>query len=337
MPGFFPSKKWKALTIAVATLLSIVVLYLCGPRPRAIALDHSWPAGDDDISAEQLAAANDAGLRLRPDQHSRIVWLDEKNRGRTRLAMLYLHGFSASWFEGEPLHRDLCRATGMNLYLPRLAEHGLDSPDPLGKLRPDDYYRSALQALALTGKLGDRVVIAGTSTGASLALMLAADFPDRVAGLLLFSPNIRLADAKARLLTRPWGLQLARLILGSRYRDTGEQHDELVQRYWYRRYRLEGVQAIQQLTERFMQPETFARVRCPALVAYFPGDRVVSAPAIADMFEHLGTPPQMKKLIAFPRAGRHVIVNRHLCPDFEAVYRAALEFLSSHFHFGYAQ
>ena len=38
-------------------------------------------------------------------------------------SVLYLHGFSASSGEGDPLHRKYCSCTQSQFYLPRLSDH----------------------------------------------------------------------------------------------------------------------------------------------------------------------------------------------------------------------
>lgn len=308
-------------------LLLSALFFLLGPRPEPFTLDHRWPVmPETPTELEKAAASTDSGLRLREDNHSRIIWFNAERKNKTPVAMLYLHGFSASWYEGEPLHRELCSRMGMNLYLPRLASHGLETPEPLLDLRPETLYRSALNALALTEKLGERVIIAGTSTGAALAILLAAEFPEKISALLLFSPNIRLADPKAWVLTQPWGLQLARLFSGSRTRDSGEK-DPVALKYWYSRYRLEGVRALQQLLEKTMVRETFIRVLCPLFLGYHPGDTVVSVPAMMTMFEGIETPDNLKMKRAFPAAGTHLISSGRFCRDYEAVLQAATLFL----------
>jgi pimeloyl-ACP methyl ester carboxylesterase len=314
----------------------LILLFLCGPRPASYTLDPQLPTLPENPTAlENLILRQESALPVREDNHSRLIWLHPEKRRRTPLAMLYLHGFSASWFEGDPLHRDLCRELGMNLYLPRLAAHGLETADPLLELRPDNLYRSASEALALTKMIGERVIIAATSTGATLALMLAAHHPDKIAGLLLFSPNIRLADSSARLLTWPWGLQLAHLITGSSFRDSGDR-DPVTQPYWYSRTRLEGIAAMQQLLEDQMVPDTFRRIRCPVFMGYYHRnkknqDKTVSVPAMLDMFDKLGTPTALKVKAAFPDAGVHVIASKHINKNYDRVYREALGFLKTRF------
>jgi hypothetical protein len=136
--------------------------------------------------------------------------------------------------------------------------------------------------------------------------MLAAEFPEKVSALLLFSPNIRLADSKAWILTQPWGLQIARLFTGSKYRDTGEK-DPVALKHWYSRYRLEAVAALQHLLEKAMTHETFARyLPCVSWVTS-PGMRWFSVPSNVGYVRAFDTPAKMKTQKAFPHAGVHVI------------------------------
>jgi len=324
--------KKKSLLILSTTLLALAGLYFIGPRPARLSLDNSWPEIPD--SADGLADCvhqNDAGLKLRPDNQSRIIWNDEQNKAKTPVAMLYLHGFSASWFEGEPLHRNLSREFGMNLYIPRLQAHGIDTSEPLLDMHPDALYRSALLALAITEKLGERVLITGTSTGASLALMLTAAFPEKVSALILLSPNIRLADPNAWMLTKPWGLQIARIFMGSGYRNSADP-DPTSQKYWYTRYRLEGLVALQHLLDSSMGPQTFSRVSCPVFMGYYyrdhlHQDQTVSVSAMLSMFDQLGTKPKLKTKEAFPDASVHVIGCGQLNLECETVCQKAIIFI----------
>ena len=120
-----------------------------------------------------------------------------------------MHGFSASQEEGNPVHRNIAKQFGCNLYLSRLAEHGIDTTDALINLTADKLWGSSKQAYAIGKQLGNKVILMGTSTGATEALQLAATYSD-VAGIILLSPNIAINDPNAWLLNNRWGLQIAR-------------------------------------------------------------------------------------------------------------------------------
>jgi esterase/lipase len=198
----------------------------------------------------------------------------------------------------------------MNAFIPRLAEHGLVTEDALLNNTPDVMWESAKQSLVLAKALGNKIILMGCSTGGTLALKLAAEYPDDIAGLFLYSPNVSLYNKAAAILTLPWGLQIGRLIVGGDYRYT--ESDPETDPYWYTKQRAEGAVYLQQLVKTTMTEELFADVSVPAFVGYYykdeeHQDNTVSVEAIKWMYEELGTPDEMKREIAFPEAGSHVM------------------------------
>lgn len=303
----------KKAGIIILILAVLGLTWFLGPQLPEEPISHNWI--EQVIKPDQVAAYVDqieSQVKLRPDNQARIVWYNDSLREETEYVVLYLHGFSASWYEGYPAHLRLAEKLKANLYLSRLASHGIDTPDPLIDMTPYRLYESAKEALAIAQALGRKVVVAGTSTGCTLALQLAADFPDRVAALILFSPNVAIYDAGATLLSGPWGLQIAKLVGGGgqlRKLDPGSEEE---QKYWYKQYRWEGTVYLQQLLDETMRPSTFKSIKQPLFMAYYyknekEQDHVVKVGALLDMFRQVGTPEDKKQKIALPEAGRHEI------------------------------
>ncbi len=303
--------RWKRYLWAF--VLFIIALYLLGPQPPRPELSKDLPSMPSSIRTMDESINNrESHLTIRPDNQSRIVWANDSLKERTEYALLYLHGFSASWYEGYPVHTEFAKYFGMNLYLPRLASHGLITEEPLIDMTPDNLWESAKEALMIARSLGKKVIIMSTSTGGSLALKLAADYPEYVDGLLLFSPNIRINNNLAFLLSKPWGLQLARSIYHGKYKITDDDPASKDCQYWYCKYRLEGVVLLQQLIDATMKKETFNRVTAPVFLGYFYKDKehqdpTVKVSAMRQMFKQLGTASDRKSEKAFPEAAAHVI------------------------------
>ncbi len=59
-------------------------------------------------------------------------------KNKTEYSLVYLHGFSASQAEGDPVHRNIAKLFGCNLYLSRLAEHGIDTAEPMMNLTAEE-------------------------------------------------------------------------------------------------------------------------------------------------------------------------------------------------------
>jgi hypothetical protein len=91
-----------------------------------------------------------------------------------------------------------------------------------------------------------------------------------------------------------------------------DDFDSKVCQYWDCRYRLEATVFLQQLVEETMTKQTFRNVNEPVFLGYYYKDGtlqddVVKVDAMLKMFEHLGTPNELKVKMAFPEAGDHVI------------------------------
>ncbi len=303
----------KKLLIPVAILATIAIVYLMGPKPPKPTFNLTLPSGNVNTqNIDSVIRQHEAQYQLKPDNQARILWANDSLKSQTEYVLLYLHGFSASWYEGYPTNTEFVKYFGCNAFFARLADHGTLSEMALIDMAPDSLWLSAKEALAIANLLGEKVIVMCTSTGGTLALKLAAEYPDMVDGLILYSPNIRINDPAAFLLDKPWGLQLSRLAMGSTHRFSSEIPDSKGCNYWDCAYRLESVVYLQQLVNATMQPKTFERVKAPVFLAYYykdaeHQDKTVKVEAMLWMFDHLGTPANLKQKQAFANAGDHVI------------------------------
>ncbi len=313
--------------------LAFIAIYLLGPHPSSPELKPDLPQVPS--SAQQLenfVAVKEKAHKLKPDNEARIVWHNDSTKEKTEYAILYLHGFTASQAEGDPVHKTIARRFGCNLYLARLAEHGLDTVEPLVRLKADALWETAKEAYAIASQLGEKVIVMGTSTGGTLALMLAAHFPE-IHSQILLSPNIKIFDSNAWVLNNPWGLQMARMITGSDY-IMSEDTMPLSKQYWSRGYRIEAVVQLQELLESTMHEETFRKIQQPTLMLYYYKDDVhqdstVRVDAMLEMFSQLSTPQSQKVARAMPKAGDHVIGSYITSSDVDGVTRDIANFMKN--------
>ena len=294
-------------------LVFLFIIYFLGPKPPKPELNKNLPVISASLNnIENYVKQRDAGLKLKPDNESRIIWFNDSVKEQTDYCLLYLHGFSASWYEGYPANTEFAKYFGCNAYFPRLADHGIDTTDALLNMTPDRLWDDAKDALMVAHKLGKKVIIMSTSTGGTLSLELASDYPEYIDALILYSPNIRINSSAAFLLSKPWGLQIGRLFNGGKYRITNDDFDSKDCQYWDCKYRMEAVVYLQQLLDATMKKETFKNVTAPVFMGYYYKDKehqdpTVRVDAMLKMFDQLGTDPSKKEKIAFPDAGTHVI------------------------------
>lgn len=302
-------KKW-GLRLGPVLLVLAAVVGL-GPRPKA----------DPALRPVEVPEDLDAYLReaeasvpnLRPGTEKTIVWADSAHR-RTPLAVVYLHGFSATRAETAPFCDSLARRLGANLYYARLTGHG-QGADEMAEATANDWLNDGAEALAIGQRLGERVVLVGTSTGATLALWLAAQpqFRDALATMVLVSPNFRPKDPMAGLLYWPWSHLLVRAFVGP-YRSFEPLNADQAH-FWTTRYRSDALLEMTALLT-LVDETDLHRIAAPTLVFYAQTDQVVNADEIVRRFPEIGT--ARKQLVEVPDANDpadHVLAGAILSPN----------------------
>ena len=315
-------------------ILTLFLVYSSGPKPsnpdftiHEINLPASLTDLEKKINESEIAVKG-----IKPDNQARIIWADSSKKEKTKIAFLYLHGFSASQAEGAPVHKDLAKKYNANLYLSRLAKHGIENGDStMINLTADNYEASAEKALEIAKKLGDEVVVIGTSAGGTLTLYLASMHPE-IKAIILYSPCVKLFDGTALFLNKPWGLQIARLVSGGSMKKLAAE-SQTHANYWQLNYRIEALVALQNLVSNTMKPEVFSKIKCPVFLGYYyknetEQDNTVSIPAMLKMYGELGTPAKLKQKKAFPEAGAHVIASYIRSKDWQGVERETDKFLA---------
>ena len=120
--------------------------------------------------------------------------------GDGRLGVLVLHGFTGSPRSVRPWGENLA-GEGFRVAVPRLPGHGTTWQD-LDTTTWADWYGTAEQEFTTLTAECDQVFIAALSVGSSLALRLAEQYGEQVAGLSLVNPIVTQRDIRLRLL--PW-------------------------------------------------------------------------------------------------------------------------------------
>jgi esterase/lipase len=319
----------KKFTLAMLAVVALGALYFLGPMPERPKFDLTLPVVPQAPEAlERYVANQESKHKLKPDNEARIIWNDS-TRSKTKYSVVYIHGFSACQEEGDLVHEKFAKKFGCNLYLARMADHGIDTVDQLIDFTPDRWWASSKEALAIAKAIGENVIVMSTSTGGTMALMLAAQYPEDVFALINMSPNIAINDPNAWLLNNPWGLQIARMVIGGKERTFPK--DSLKDQYWNNPYRLESVTQLEELLEAKMNKDTFSKIRCPSLTLYYfksekEQDPTVKVSAMLEMNQQLGTPAELKETVAIPNAGGHVLGSRVVSKDLPTVEEAVEKF-----------
>ena len=302
-----------------------VVLFAAGPRTR-VRLDGAKPQvpstpGEVAPWIEKREAAVDGVV---PGAEARIVWGSEVKQ-RTPIAFVHLHGFSASRQETAPLAEKVAARFKANLFEARFTGHGRPG-EALGRAKAEDWVRDAREAIAIGQVLGDRVVVIGVSTGATVGLLLAANDQPDVAAYVMLSPNLGPKDASAGLLLWPWASKWVPLVAGSERSWTPE--NEAHGKYWTTRYPIDALFSMMATVERARTID-LSTVKTPVLFIHAEDDPVVDAMGVEAGFTRLtSAEPRDRQLVDGP-GDLHVLAGDILSPERTAdIQRRVVEFLN---------
>ncbi len=304
-----------ALLFAAGALVVLVVAALLS-WPDPVDWRPAPPALEGDPDAWLATRENAVPGDIVAGTGKRITWHDPATRERTPLAVVYLLGVSASRQEIAPVPERLAAALGANLFETRLAGHGLEA-DGLAGVAAEDWLRDADEALAVGGALGERVLLLGTSTGATLALArLAAGDAPGVAGLVMLSPNFAPADPSADLLLEPGGPLLGRLLVGETR--AFEPLNESQARYWTTRYPMSAVVEMMRLV-RYVRDSLPLELDLPILVLMIREDRVIDVDRALDALSLIDSPVLRILAVTSDDPARHVPAGDVLAPAQTAI------------------
>lgn len=242
-------------------------------------------------------------------------FLVEGRAGRPGIVLC--HGYMAAPLEVREL-AEFLGSQGFWVYAPRLRGHGT-SPQDLAQRTYPDWLRSVDRGFALMSSVCRRVAAGGFSTGAGLALHLAAR-AGNLAGVFSISAPLRLRDFNARLAPAVdmWNRLMEKASRPGAKMEFVENRSENPH-INYARNPVSGVREIERLMDD-LEPR-LAGITVPALVVQSSNDPVVDPRGSERIFKKLGSPD--KKYVLFS-LNRHGIL---LGEGSEKVHRVVGDFL----------
>jgi esterase/lipase/1-acyl-sn-glycerol-3-phosphate acyltransferase len=212
--------------------------------------------------------------------------------------ILLSHGYMAAPPEVKELAAYLARK-GYWVYAVRLKGHGT-SPEDLANRTFYDWTASMDRGYAIIKSICKRVVVGGFSTGAALALHLAAREQD-VAGVFAVAAPMRLKDFAAKFVPAVdmWNRLMDKARVGAKI-DFVENKPENPH-INYRRNPISGVREIERLMDD-LEPK-LASLTMPALIVQSVRDPVVDPKGSRKLFELIGSSDKEYVLFNFDRHG----------------------------------
>jgi pimeloyl-ACP methyl ester carboxylesterase len=289
-------------------------LWLFGPRePASLSLpnfDIAAPSGLDTYLATREAVFDD----IVPGTEKSIVWADKRDT-QTDIAIVYVHGFSASAMELQPLPNRVATALGANLFFTRLTGHGRGSI-AMQTASVASWMKDMAEALAIGRRLGRRTIIIATSTGGTLAAAAALDAAamTHVAGIIFVAPNFGLQNKASPLLTWPFARSWVPLLVGA-IRESSPRN-ALHARYWTTTYPTVALLPMAALVNRVVRAD-LASATVPALFYFSTDDKVVRPDRTFAVAGQWGGPVSMVNPVLGPADDTlaHIIAGDIVSPE----------------------
>ncbi len=294
-------------------LFALGLGFALGPREPAdtsVTFDPSIIGKDPDAYLSRTEAEV-AGIR--DGLQKEIVWAFPNSKAKTKLAIVYIHGFSASKGEIRPVPDKVATALGANLYFTRLTGHGQNGA-AMAVASVNAWANDYAQALAIGKIIGEKVVIIATSTGAGLSTWAAADpvLSKDIAAMIFVSPNYGVQASGSFLLTMPWGRQLAEIIVGPEREFKPE--NELHAKFWTYKYPTAAVLPMAALTK-LARDTRVEDIKVPTLFIFAETDKVVRPDLTRERIGRWGAKTETLIVEDPDDPYQHVVAGDALSPD----------------------
>ena len=183
---------------------------------------------------DRITMAESQITDIRPGLEKSIIWAGAPHQ-RTRYAIVYIHGFSASKEELRPVPDRIAAALGANIFYTRLTGHGRTA-EAMREASVAAWMQDLDEAFQIGTMIGDKVILISCSTGGTLvaAGIVRGIFSEQLFSAVFFAPNFGVQDRMAPLLTWPLARYWAPLIGGEM--QTNSPRNQLHARYWTTSY-----------------------------------------------------------------------------------------------------
>lgn len=318
--------------IALAVLVLIITVYTVHYNcciPSYEYAPQQLPATFEEYYAARLAESKK--LNARPGNEERLV---RYAKGKTPVALLYIHGYGASRAEGEYILDLAAKSLKANTYYLRLPGHGTNKDDHK-TATPAKHLDTAITALSMMDKLGDKVIVVGTSMGGAIATYLAAHHPGKMAGVVLVSPYYNFPTAMARMVNHYPVFRLFTALNPMRVSSSPVPPEaDNWTNYWYREQYFDSAQQLISLGRMIRRNSVYDKITLPVLLFYYYRDEAHQddSASVAHMKEAFARFGGASKANPLNRAvqitnGAHVLMSRYDKTDKDRVVSETVDFI----------
>jgi carboxylesterase len=233
--------------------------------------------------------------------------------GSSDAGVLLFHGFTATTVEVRPLAEYL-NANQYSVAAPLLPGHG-SAPEQALKVTRKEWLKTAEDEFTELKMKTSKIVVAGESMGALLALHLAFVHPE-IAGILLYAPAVHIAGQWRAPLLAPFIKVRPKPYLQEK------EHASDPEELPWQGYSVLPIPAVAQFywLQRQVRKE-LPNIRQPALIFQGKLDRTINPSGAGRVLDGLGSID--KSLVWLEKSGHTVLLGT----EHQEVYRRSLEFI----------
>lgn len=303
----------KFLKFVGLLILCSVVIFALGPRPETTANITFEAASLGDTLDVYLEERESKVPNIVEGAEKEIIWADPTAKTQTDIALVYIHGFSATKYETRPVTDNIAEVLGANIYYARLTGHGRDGDamtDASFQRWADDY----AEAIAIGERLGKKIIILSASTGSTLATwgLTKPKLSENVAGIVMISPNFELHGISTWLANIPWAETILPAVAGAErsWEPLNEEHGK----WWTTKYPSKAIFPMTSMLK-VLKSVDKSRITTPAFFIYAPEDKVIVSQEVAKVASEWGGPTKILKIEETSDPFKHVIAGEILSPE----------------------
>lgn len=302
----------KFFNFSLLLLLILVVVFFLGPRPKGNLEVTFSPKNLSENLDEYLLQKERKVSDLIAGAEKEIIWANPETKAKTKIALIYIHGFSGTKEETRPLSDIIARNLDANLYYTRLEGHGQNGVE-LEKATLADWANDYAEAIAIGELIGEKIVIISASTGASLATwgLSQAELTKNVLGMASISANYELQGLSTSQANMPWAEIVLPAIAG--HERSWIPQNPAHAKWWTTTYPSKSVFPMMVLLKE-LKGINKSLIKTPALFIYSPNDKVIIPSEIEKVAMQWGGPTEVIQIDKSRSPSAHVLAGDILNP-----------------------
>lgn len=291
----------------------VAIIFALGPRPNTEAEITFQASSIDDALDVYLTNSENKFKDMVEGAEKEIIWADPTAKSQTDIAIVYIHGFSATKHETRPVTDKVAGVLGANIYYARLEGHGR-SGDAMAEASFQGWANDFAEAIAIGEKLGKKIIIMSASTGSTLATwgLTQPGLSRNVAGLVMISPNFELHGISTWLANIPWAETILPAVAGDQrsWEPVNEDHGK----WWTTSYPSKAIFPMTSMLK-VLKSVDKSEIKTPAFFIYAPEDKVIVSKEVEKVASEWGGPTKLLRIEETSDPFKHVIAGDILSPE----------------------